>query len=292
MLNCHHPIFAPAAAAAATSPTLRHRLQRTVAALASSLLACLYCVGVVGSPLMAQDAGARQVTAGDRASVGDAAGKDAAGKAAEAANRARPALVVGVVDIEKAIEFYPKAIAERERLQTINKTFLGRMEALTKQIEQVRNDMMLEKEGSDQREWKQLEFGELQKRREVLKALLTREFEREQQKGLVAIYEDLEAAIAEVAKRRGVHIVLRQSPTLAPEDLSKDPNSAQRQKLFHYDSRYVWYASEEFDLTPALINFLKVPAAPAPGATIPGPAATGPAGSGTSGSGRDGGERK
>jgi len=266
MSNSKIRSFAPAWSAVAGPQGLRCRLQHRV------LLLCLWCM-----PWLGFAAAPGALVAQNGAKAAEASARDAAKPAAAA----KP--VVGVVDIDKAVEFYPKAIAERERLQALNKSFVERMDAITKQIDQVRADMMLEKEGSDQREWKQLEYGELQKRREVLKALLTRQFDREQQKGLITIYEDVEAAIAEVAKRRGVQIVLRHTPTLGPEDLVKDPSSAQRQRLIQYDTRLVWFASEEFDLTPAVINFLKVPAA-APAAV--------PAGPGGPGGARDGGERK
>lgn len=269
MSNCKIRSVTPARAPLAGLEGFRRRLQRVVTLL---VLGCLPHT-LLGLGLPAQVPAGR---AGDVGRPVDANRPGDADKAVDAAARARAQPVVAVIDIRKVMEQYPKFIAERERLVALENTLLERIEALTKQIEQVRNDMMLEKDGSDQREWKQLEYGELQKRREVLKALLARQLEREEHKGMVTIFADIEAAIAEVARRRGVHIVLRQNPTPTGAELAKDPERAIRQKLSNYDARTVWFASEEFDLTPAVINYLKVPVVPAPaGAPGSAPAGTG-----------------
>lgn len=175
---------------------------------------------------------------------------------ADASAKTRAQLTIGVVDLDKAFSLYPRAIAERERLQTLSKGFREKIEAATQVINQLRDDLALLKEGSDDYAWKQYLRAEAMKRREALNELLTKQFEREREKYMVAMYEDLEVAIAEVAKARGVQLVLRVSPTPEFEDGQKD---AQKQKLANYELRQLLYAGDEVDLTAAVIKFLQVP---------------------------------
>lgn len=194
------------------------------------------------------------------ASLLPAQDKPAAGGApAEAAAKTRAQLTIGVVDLEKAFSLYPRAIAERERLQAIRKGFKDKLEAAAQVINQLREEIALAKEGSDDYAWKQYLRAEAMKRSEVLNELLTKQFEREREKYLVTIYEDIEVAIAEVAKARGVQLVLRVSPTPEPEEGQKD---AQKQKLANYEMRQLLYAGDEVDLTAAVIKFLQVPLEP------------------------------
>ena len=194
------------------------------------------------------------------ASLLPAQDKPAAGGApAEAAAKTRAQLTIGVVDLEKALSLYPRAIAERERLEAMARGFKDKLEAAAQVINQLREDIALAKEGSDDYAWKQYLRSEAMKRQEALSGLFKIQFDREKDKYLVAMYEDLEVAIAEVAKARGVLLVLRVSPTPEPEEGQKD---AQKQKLANYEMRQLLYAGDEVDLTAAVIKFLQVPLEP------------------------------
>lgn len=210
-------------------------------------------LAAAASLLPAQDKPSAGVPAGVPASAANGA------VPADAAAKTRAQLTIGVVDLDKAFSLYPRAIAERERLQAMSKGFRDKVEAVTKVINQLREDLALLKEGSDEYEWKQYERSEALKRREALNNLLKIQFDREREKYLVTMYEDLEVAIAEVAKARGVQLVLRLSPTPELEDGQKD---SQKQKLMNYEMRQLLYAGDEVDLTAAVIKFLQVPLEP------------------------------
>jgi Skp family chaperone for outer membrane proteins len=177
---------------------------------------------------------------------------------ATAARKAQ--ITVGVVDLDKAIELYPKAIAERERLQALSKKFSAEIEAISKQFDALRSDLSILKEGSEKRESMEFELRMLGEQRKGLAELRKNQFDRELEKFELAVYRDLEVAIAEVAKLRGVQIVLRTRSAPALEDASaKETTDLQRQQLQVYDRRQVWFASDEVDLTPALIKYMQVP---------------------------------
>lgn len=60
--------------------------------------------------------------------------------------------------------------------------------------------------------------------------------------------------------RRAAWVFLRTQSTPSFEDgAAKDPVSLQRAQLQAYDRRQVWFASDEVDLTQALIKYLSVP---------------------------------
>ncbi|MBM4062075.1 MAG: OmpH family outer membrane protein [Planctomycetes bacterium] len=181
---------------------------------------------------------------------------------------ARQGVAVGVVDLDKAIEAYPKAIAERERLQALSKSFTERLDEAGKQIDQLRDDLKLLKEGSPQRDLREFEFTSAVKNREALASFLKAQFDRELERFELAIYQDLEVAVAEVAKLKGVQIVLRVRATPSAAE-ARDAATAQKQKLAVYDRRHVWFASPEVDLTPALVQYLQVPVEAKPPASKP-----------------------
>lgn len=205
----------------------------------------------------------------------------------DAAARAKNAPMIGVVDLDKAIELYPKAIAERERLQNLSKQLSERINGLTKQIDQIKAEMTVLKEGSDDREDKEYELAQALKNREGTANFLKSKFDRQLEKFELMIYQDLEAAVAQVAKASGVQIVLRVRPSPGFEDAAKEGSNAQKQKLASFDRRQVWFASDEVDLTPALIKLLRLPVEAKSGADAPKDAA-GKSAAGASGK-KDGG---
>jgi Skp family chaperone for outer membrane proteins len=169
-------------------------------------------------------------------------------------------ITIGVVDLSKVIDVYPKAIAERERLQALSKRFSAEIDALSKQFDALRSDLSLLKEGSEKRETMEFELRMLSEQRKGLAELRKNQFDRELEKFELAVYQDLEVACAEVAKARGVQVLLRTQSTPSFEDgAAKDPVSLQRAQLQAYDRRQVWFASDEVDLTQALIKYLSVP---------------------------------
>jgi len=166
---------------------------------------------------------------------------------------------IGVVDLDRARENYPKAIAEREKLQKLSQSFRERIDELDKHIDQIRGDLSLLKQGSSEREFKEVELGVALQQRKGFGSVFENEFERAKDKFELLIYQDLEEAVARVAKDRGVQIVLRMVSQHLPEAGGKDSLNAQQVRLFNYKMRAVWFAADEVDLTAALIKYLQVP---------------------------------
>lgn len=95
--------------------------------------------------------------------------------------------------------------------------------------------------------------------RKGLASVFNGELNRARDKYDLMIYQDLEVAVAQVAKDRGVQIVLRVSPQEAIDERAKDTLDVQQIRLFTFNRRAVWFAADEVDLTPALIKYLQVP---------------------------------
>lgn len=217
----------------------------------SILRSCCTALCAVFAPLLpAQDGSGQPV----RAATGE--------QAAEASAKAPPraGLVVGVVDLEKAMELYPKALKERERLQKLKESYDEQLQQVTKRLEELKALLPALREGTMERARKQLELEQAMQARQGLAKLLEADLQLEDMRVLLAIYEDIEIAVAQLAKDRGVHVVLRlDTQQEKPDDGDKlAPRQVQR-RLEVFDRRKVWFAAEELDLTPALIKMLQVP---------------------------------
>ncbi len=173
---------------------------------------------------------------------------------------ARPAVMplIAVVDFAKVLEVYPKAVAERERLSGLRKTFNEQMDALTKRIEELKLQLPLYPEGSREQAMKQLDLETMLQQRPALAKLLNEQLQIEEMRMEVVLYEDVEIAIAKVAKDRGVQIVLRMLSDLPDRKDDASPKEIQA-RVVAYDRRQVWYAAPETDLTPHVIKFMQVP---------------------------------
>ncbi|MFY7948674.1 MAG: OmpH family outer membrane protein, partial [Gemmatimonas sp.] len=87
---------------------------------------------------------------------------------------------------------------------------------------------------------------------------LNEKLDAEQQKAMLAVFEDLEKAIPVVAKARGVGLVLRVHQVPQPP-AGITGQRATTGRLRAFENKQVWFASEEVDLTPDLIKYLMVP---------------------------------
>lgn len=166
---------------------------------------------------------------------------------------------IGVVDLDKARENYPKAIAEREKLQKLGQSFQERLVELDKHVDKIRGELSTLKPGSGERELKEVELGLALQRRKGMGNAFESEYQRAMDMFELMTYQDLEEAVSRVAKDRGVHIVLRKVAQDLPEAGGQDSLNAQQIRLFKYKMRAVWFAADEVDLTAALIKYLQVP---------------------------------
>lgn len=169
-------------------------------------------------------------------------------------------LVVGIVDLGKAFDLYPRTIKERDRLQKLADGARGRIDKIRQRIQELRATIDVLGEGSYERDGKQLELELAMKEHQGVAALLNDQVQLEQMRMRLSIYEDLDAAVARLAKDRGVHLVLRreEAETAPPAEGDKDSPKMVQNRLIAYDQRHVWFAAEELDLTADLIKLLQV----------------------------------
>jgi Skp family chaperone for outer membrane proteins len=182
-------------------------------------------------------------------------------------------VVIGVVDIGKAFDTYPRTIKEAQRLKQVAEAMQEEVRRVTSRIDELRATIPLLKEGRERRE-KQLEYDLALRQREGMSTLFNEEMDAEAMRVHLSIYEDLEGAIAQLAKERGVHLVLKINAGALQADKGDgdDPRRSLRMRHEQFRERQVWFAAEEVDLTSDLIKMLQVPVdrGPAPAAP-PGP---------------------
>ena len=170
--------------------------------------------------------------------------------------KATTAPKIGVVDFVKVVDAYPRAIAERTKIEELRKQQRTVLEAELKKGKEL--EVQLEDLQRDTPRY-DLKLHELRLKKqdiEGMEQIFDREWRRKIDEFYVAIYADLERAVAIVAKERGVQMVLRAHPQL------EETSSENKARVF--EARIVWFASEEIDLTPAVIKLLQVPLPEAP----------------------------
>ena len=183
---------------------------------------------------------------------------------ATAAKKAPPAnLVVGVVDLDKAMEQYPKFIAGQKTLRLANNNYDEQMQQQTKRIDELKASVQLLREGTKERELKRIELDQAMQLRSNLAKVYDADLQLENMRLQIECYQDLETALAQIAKDRGVHLVLRLDGEPRPKsDEPLNSNQIQR-RMLTFERRKVWFAADELDLTAALIKATAVPLDPA-----------------------------
>jgi len=176
------------------------------------------------------------------------------------APRAPAAPVVGVVDLAKAIENYPRWIELQQRLDAMDKQAKERAKQFQAKLEDLRGAVKITNPETDEGKQAQFQLEIAQQEFKWLLTSLNEKLELEDFRGKLAVYEDLERAVPIVAKARGVSIVLRvHNVPPVPPDVSPDSPRMVNARLRAFDNKQVWFASEEVDLTPDLIKYLMVP---------------------------------
>jgi len=204
-------------------------------------LSCLALGAVLAGPLLAQDSATPPAPAAEPAQ-----------------KRPLPTnLVVAVVDLDKAMELYPRFLKGREKLRQLKQMYDEQMQQARKRIDELRAAVGLLKEGTKEGALKQLELENAMRNANELAKLYSADLDVEDMRQQLDCYADLEVALAQLAKDRGVHLVLRIDPDRRPgANDSLNPNQVQR-KMVALDRRTVWFAAEELDLTASLIKTMQ-----------------------------------
>lgn len=183
--------------------------------------------------------------------------QDARGPAPTAESAAKPATPkIGIVDFTRVVDAYPRAIAERKKVDELRKQQLTILDAEVKQARALQAELGELNRGSKSYDLKAHELRMKQQHIDGLQTVYDRDWRRRIDEFYTAIYSDLERAVAMVAKDRGILMVLRAHPELEDDSIEN--------KARVFEARMVWYAAEELDITQAVINLLQVPLPPDP----------------------------
>ena len=173
-----------------------------------------------------------------------------AGKQAPVAN----ALRVGVVDFAKVLESYQGAIEGRKKISELKDQFQQQLDTMQKRAEDAK--LLRDNYQRGSRDWyeKDLSVKLALQSLEGQQQIFEGELHRKREEFLVAMLEDMQQAVAIVAKEKKIALVLR-----VHEDLI-DGSAATKARIF--ETRIVWFASEEIDITPDVSKLLRVPLPP------------------------------
>jgi Skp family chaperone for outer membrane proteins len=167
---------------------------------------------------------------------------------------------VAVIDIAKAIDQYKVYIDLRTGLSKRVEDFQKQLKANAEQIEQLRVTITQIDEGLPQRAEAEHQYKmELQNqdfRRKYFNDLLA----ADEVRMMLRVYEDLDFALAKVAKRQGIGVVLpkREMPANPMPIADMRPREVEA-RVDMYQRRTVWFAADEFDITSDVIKFMMTP---------------------------------
>jgi Skp family chaperone for outer membrane proteins len=158
---------------------------------------------------------------------------------------------VGVVDFVKVMDAYPRAIEARGKLEEMRKQNRALLEAELKKGRELELKLEDLQRGTPAHDMKLHELRLKKQDIEGMEQIFEREWRRKFDEWYLSVYAEMERAVAIVAKERGLQMVLRSHPQL------EDGTVENRTRV--YEARIVWFASEEVDITPAVIKVLQVP---------------------------------
>lgn len=205
-------------------------------------------LAVVCPFLVAQDAPAPAKTAPAEAAVG------------------RPqaaAPTIASVDLVKAIEQYPKWIQKQGELSKMRDGMRSQIEQAKQRLEDLKTKIGMQAADSAERKRDEFELDLAARQLQFTVGSMEDHWEREYDRSMLEVFEDLEVYLAKVAKARGILLVVRvYDLPPAGADLAKltDKDVGARRGMM--ERRQVWYAAPEIDLTTDLIKAMQVPLPP------------------------------
>lgn len=165
-------------------------------------------------------------------------------------------VVVGTIDFGKAFDAYPRTAKEHERLRQMAETSQKQIDQYKQRVDELRASLQVIAEGTFEHEMKQLDLEGAMRDQQNLAKLLSDQLELEQMRVQLSIWADIEAAVAQLAKDRGVDLVLRADP-IPPLPEKARPRDV-RNRAIAFDQRQIWFAASRLDLTSDLIKLLQV----------------------------------
>jgi Skp family chaperone for outer membrane proteins len=169
-------------------------------------------------------------------------------------------MVVGVIDVVKAVEQYPRYIKLRNELDASVKQYEVELKGIAERIDELRGTIQILAEGAPERADKEFEYQMLLQTQDYRRKAYTARVGQRDLRNTLTVYEDLEYVIGVVARRKGVALVLtKQDITPSSQPITEISGEEVKARVQAYDRRQVWFASEELDLTSAVIKELMIP---------------------------------
>lgn len=169
---------------------------------------------------------------------------------------------VGTIDLLRVFEQNPKWSKAKAELEKMQDAFKGQIKKLSDRAQEIRALIDSADENSD--EWRngRFELEMTMKQRDYLSQQATERLELENARAMLAVYQDIELAVGQVAKARGVAVVHRLQPIgAAPGELGKLAAKEVQGRVVAFERKQVWFAAPELDLTDDLIKALMAPVA-------------------------------
>ncbi|MFT7534757.1 MAG: Skp family chaperone for outer membrane protein [Hyphomicrobiaceae bacterium] len=193
---------------------------------------------------------------------------------------------VGVIDVAKAIDQYPVYIKLRTAVDARFATFQEQLKGQVKQLQELQVSIQAMGESVPER---------AEAEHQYKMGLQTQDFRRkyfndllatEELRMMLEVYEDLDFAVAKVAQKSGVTLVLpKRDIPRSPMPIADMQQREVQGRVSAFQSRTVWFAAKEVDITGDVIKYMMTPL---PARTSPerAPAMPRPAGNG-GGNGND-----
>lgn len=175
-----------------------------------------------------------------------------------AAKPATTGTSVGVVDFAKVIDQYAKFAQGSAEIEKKRELLLGQLKALRSEIAEKVEALRSINQDSEEALDRSGEIELLRGKQKLWEGAFERKLELDRARLLFEVYQDLEVAVAKVAKARGVDVVLRLH-AMDAVDLAKLQPRSLGGRLDLFERRMVWYSSESVDLTNDVIKLMMVP---------------------------------
>ena len=160
----------------------------------------------------------------------------------------------GLVEFITLFDLSPQGIAASAKLKVLGDGYQADMDRLKKEIEGTQARLSKFKAGTLDHAKLQIRIGGLEGTALRLKDALEQDMVTQKGQQWVQLYEIFEQAIEKVAKARGLDLVMRRSPAVAPDD-----GLFRRYQML--EGRKIWFSNPAMDITDAILDQLKVEAA-------------------------------
>jgi Skp family chaperone for outer membrane proteins len=168
-------------------------------------------------------------------------------------------LPIAVVDIGKASTHTKAAQSGLERLKAMHTSYQTKLNKIADTLTSLEAEMAVLKDSPEKVD-RQIDFASLVQRQRISQERYQKEIAKQRLTNDGEIYREVEAAIGELARRRGILLVLRKRAHMSVEELvGKDGDESEaRQRQGSQDRlRDVLYTAASIDLTDDLIKYLK-----------------------------------